>query len=322
MRSAWTGIVVLAVCSAGVAAFAAPPEDAARGGSASLQPDSWLRWAAEALAAQEGEGFTATAPPEAEGPKVGQYKINVGFRLWILGRDLQATHVAGRPRQWASVWNNEQVDQDSEWFIVQRVGAIRIGGEYVLMPNMTLAGGILVGANASTLEYRIGPGNVRNGTNVDISSTLDTEVGWYPVDMYYGLEVEARYAMQDFLFGARLQVQVASAPFDSAMMAYAGKVIEGWITTFTNDLDLFAAYKTPYGTPRGGIGISIYECWSHQEEIDTNNAAEYKFHFRETQWLKVLLGYRYETKDKFYFGLEFNIVAQWNCALEVGYQVM
>src|SRR5512136_2715386 len=127
MRSAWMGLVLLAFVVAGIPAVAAPPEDAAREGAASLQPDSWLRWAADALAAQEGEGFTATAPPEAEGPRVGQYKVNVGFRLWILGRDLQTTHVAGRPKQWASVWNNDMVDQDSEWFIVQRVGAIRIG---------------------------------------------------------------------------------------------------------------------------------------------------------------------------------------------------
>ncbi|MCU0722904.1 MAG: hypothetical protein MUC63_04710 [Planctomycetes bacterium] len=318
--------MVMTLLAALLAAAPAAADASADGGDreasagSRLAPESWLGWLSSALAAQDPEGFTSTAPAEAAGPSVGQYRIQAGFRLWILARDLQTTHTAGRPKQWSALWNNEQTDRDAEWFIVQRVGAIRIGGDYVLMKEITLSGGILLGATASTLEWRVGPGNDCAVSTSDASMTIDTEVGWYPVDMYYGIEAEGRYAMQDFFFGARLQVQVSSAPFDSAGMSYG--IVEGWITTFTNDLDLFAGYKTPYGTPRGGLGISIYECWSHQEEVADPTPADYKFHFREAQWIKVFLGYRYETKDKFYFGVEFSIIAQWCFGLEIGYQVM
>jgi hypothetical protein len=324
MRSTMIVFAVLAALLAAgpsAAVAAAPSDGSSSGGRSLFSSDSMLGWLAEVLAAEEQpEIFTATPGEETGGLRPGQYRILAGFRLWILARDLQTTHVAGRPRQWAAVWNNEQADRDAEWFIVQRVGAIRIGGDYCLMKDLMLSAGVLLGANASTLEYRVGPGNDNAFVNTDVSMTIDTEVGWYPVDMYYGFEAEARYSMQDFFCGARLQVQIASAPFDGALMNYGA--VEGWITTFTNDLDVFAGYKTQYGTPRGGLGISIYECWSHQEQVADPTPADYKFHFREAQWIKVFLGYRYETKEKFYFGFEFSIVAQWSFGLEIGYVIM
>lgn len=246
--------------------------------------------------------------------------IRAGFRMVILGREIKATHVAGRPLQWAGVWNSDQANQDAEWFVVHRYGAIRLGGDYILNEQIKLSGGVLLGANASTLEYRVGPGNDNGLGATDTSIEIDTEVGFYPLDMFYGLEVEGCFAMQDFQVGARYRMTIASAPFDEHTIWY--DTVEGWYTIWVNELAVVGKYKTPYGTPRLGVGISLYKAWSHQEEVASATPVDYHFLFRETQFIQFLVGHTVETKEGWYMSLEFQIIGPWGAEVEVGYKFM
>ncbi|GEM_PF-3159215 len=312
MRQGLFGMVI----AAALLAVAAP----ARGEGASVL--GWLdaacgQWPVEKETATgtEDGGLDGTASSEEK-----PFTLGAGFRMWIFARPIKTTHVSGRPRTEATVWQHSQVDDDSSWFVVHRVGAIRLEGSYRMNESIRLSGAVLLGAQASTLEYRLGPGNAHLGgaTNTEVSLTIDSKVGWYPLDMYFGLEVEGSYRIQDFSAKVRWSMNAASAYFEESWMLW-GKV-DGYITIFTNDFDVTAGYKTKFGTPYAGLGLSLYEGWSHQEEVDDPTPADYKFHFRETQWFQVLAGYRVDLESGHFMAAEFSLVSQWSFRLEMGYK--
>jgi hypothetical protein len=186
-----------------------------------------------------------------------------------------------------------------------------------------LTGAVLLGANATTLEFRMGDGNPMSWPgSPEFSANMDTDTGWYPMDMFYGIELGGTYALGDLSIGARLSTQIGSADFEET--AFVGGLIAGNYTFFANDIDATLHYKTEYGTPFVGLGISIYEAWMYGEEQGTLNAAQYQYHFREGewQWLKFLVGYRMKFKKGHYIALELAGVGLWSASLEAGFYFM
>jgi len=256
----------------------------------------------------------------SEGLMDGKLRISGGFALLSYGRLVKTTHVSGRPRTAATFFQHTQADQDSTWYVVHRIGAFRISGDYALNEQIHLSASVLLGGIASTLEYRVGSGNTYVGGPTDYSATIETNVGWYPVDMFYGLVAGGTYSIGDLNVGGRWTMHIGSSYFETALMPYG--LVNGYITIFTNDFDVLGSYKTDFGTPWVGLGLSIYECWSHQETEAAIPAVDYKFHFREDQWVSVVAGYRLDLEKGHYFAVEFSLVSKWSMQFEFGYMFM
>jgi hypothetical protein len=250
----------------------------------------------------------------------GKLHISAGFALISYGRDAKTTHVSGRPRSAATFFQHTQADQDSSWYMVHRIGALKFTGDYALNEQITLHAALMLGGNASIVEYRVGTGNTYVWSPADYSATIDTKVGWYPLDMFYGIALGGDFAIGDLHVGGRWTTHIASAYFDTAIMPYG--FVNGYVTIFTNDIDAIASYRTDFGTPSIGMGLSIYECWSHQETEAAVPAVDYKFHYREEQWFSVLAGYRLELEEGHYFAVEIYLVSKWSLQFEVGYKFM
>ncbi|MHC5082081.1 MAG: hypothetical protein ACYTHN_24010, partial [Planctomycetota bacterium] len=122
--------------------------------------------------------------------------------------------------------------------------------------------------------------------------------------------------------GVQLSTCIGSAPLRETATPFG--ITEGNYTYFTNDIDAFVSYKTEYGDPRLGLGISIYEGWAYQEQVGAVNPVEYQFHFREDEWkwLKIFAGYRVKFKKGHYLALDIGAVAVWSISLEAGFTFM
>lgn len=302
---AFVAVWIVALAAAGALAPAAHAE------GTSLT--SWL----DAVPGQWGGGSGDASSDSVSGKPL---TVSGGMRLFVFARTLKTTHVSGRPRQWSFPFQHTQTDDDSSWYVVHRVGAITITGDYALNRQMQVRAAVLLGAMAGTLEYRVGSGNPFFGGATDYSVVLDTKVGYYPLDMFYGLDLEGSYAMGEFVVGARVLTHVGSAPFEESAMIWG--VVEGWLTYLAFDTEVVASYKTKYGAPWAGLGMSLYRGWSHQETVADNTPEDYHFDFRESMPFSFVGGYRVESKDGLFIALEFAMIGKWSFGMEVGMKVM
>ncbi|MHC4599909.1 MAG: hypothetical protein ACYS47_12975 [Planctomycetota bacterium] len=261
---------------------------------------------------KEGEG-------ESSGGKKGALTLSGGLRVTMAGRHLHLTHLSQRPRS-GGPFHHTHLDEDSDWYVTTQIGALRVEGTYPVMDKLTVRGTVLLGANGFSFEYRQGTGNTTYNPPWERSYGFDTLVGWYPLDMFYGLEVGATYElMENLSAGGRWSMHIGSAP--SEEWSFMGPVEKGWYTFFGNDFDFFAEYTTEYGTPWAGLGISLYEAWIHTEDQD-GSFSDYKLHLRETQWFQIVMGYKVELKSGHFIGVRMALVSQWSFSMEAGYKFM
>lgn len=293
-------------------------------GEARCEAPTLLQWL-QAAPAQWGPSGDFEGEKDEEGDsggKKGELSLSGGFRMTMMGRHMHLTHFSSRPRQWpGGLFQHSQWDEDSEWYVTTQIGALRIEGEYPLMDKLTLRGTVLLGGTGSSIEYTVGTGNSYFSPLVETSAGFDTLTGWYPLDMFYGLEVSGTYElMKNFAAGARWSMGIGSAPTET--LGFMG-TFEGWYTFFSNDFDVFAEYTTDYGTPWAGIGLSLYEAWANMEDKwPLGTPVDYKFHWRETQWFQIVLGYKVELKSGHFMGVRMALVGQSSFSMEAGYKFM